>query len=247
MSANGETALAAVVAAVQHGADIKIVNVGARSIADIVLVAPKDSPIKSVKDLAGKKVGINNPKSLTELLAVMMVQKAGLDPDKVQRVALGSLGGALTALDSGSVDAALSLRLSWSERTSKYNLLMDAQKDLPPMAQVVGIATGNLMRNNPDKLRKILAARREAVDDLNANPLKALPYVEKYYDQIPADQLAKILTTLAEGGEYWSPGRIEMERLTTEIDGMRAIGAISGDVDWTKIVDSSFLPKDLQK
>ena len=64
-----------------------------------------NSPLKTVADLKGKKFGISNPKSLGEMMGVLVMEKAGLKPDDVQSVALGSLGGALTALENGVVDA----------------------------------------------------------------------------------------------------------------------------------------------
>ncbi|HTV37304.1 MAG TPA: ABC transporter substrate-binding protein, partial [Xanthobacteraceae bacterium] len=55
----GETSPAAAIAAINEGQDIKIVDIGSRSLADNVIIVMPDSPIKSVKDLKGKKVAIS--------------------------------------------------------------------------------------------------------------------------------------------------------------------------------------------
>src|SRR5271170_6113108 len=95
----GETSPAAAIAAINEGQDIKIVDIGSRSLADNVIIVMPDSPIKSVKDLKGKKVAISNPKSLGEMTFVAAAEKVGVNPSDIQRVALGNLAGALTALE----------------------------------------------------------------------------------------------------------------------------------------------------
>ena len=82
----------------QENADIKIVMMGVRSAADIYWVVKPNSPIKTVKDLEGKKLAITSPKSVTDSLSTMVLEKHGLF-NKVERPALGTVGAGLTALD----------------------------------------------------------------------------------------------------------------------------------------------------
>jgi NitT/TauT family transport system substrate-binding protein len=241
----GEVVLSAAIAAIQEGQDIKVVNIGARSVADIVMVVKPDSSIKTLKDLKGKKIGFSNPKSLSEIVAIMTVEKAGLKPDEVQRVALGSLGGALTALEKGAVDMAVGLQVVWQQRSDRLRVVLDAGRDFPPMVQSVGIATGDLMRKNPEKLRAIIAARREAVKFMNAKPREAAKMMEKHFEKVSPEVLARVHEALAKDG-YWSEGRLEMAPMENMARGLKLVGEVKGEIDWSKILDKSFLPKDLQ-
>src|SRR6202030_2420787 len=99
----GDVTAAPVIAA--EGQDVKIVGITSRSLADLVLIVMPDSPIRTAADLKGKKFGISNPKSLGEMMGVLVMEKAGLKQGDVQMTALGSLSGALTALENGVVDA----------------------------------------------------------------------------------------------------------------------------------------------
>jgi sulfonate transport system substrate-binding protein len=63
----------------------------------------KDPNIKSVADLAGRKVAVN-PKGTGEYLLLKALEKNHVDPAKVKRVYLGAADGA-TAFSSGKVDA----------------------------------------------------------------------------------------------------------------------------------------------
>jgi NitT/TauT family transport system substrate-binding protein len=46
---------------------------------------------------------------------------------------------------------------------------------------------------------------------------------------------------------YWGLGRFDMGGMNRMLDAQKAVGALKGDVDWTKIVDRRFLPADQQK
>jgi len=241
----GEVVLSAAIAAIQEGQDIKVVNVGARSVADVVLVVKPESPIRSLKDLEGKKIGFSNPKSLSEILAIMAVEKAGLKADQAQRVALGSLGGALTALEKGAVDSAITMQVVWAQRSDKLRIILDAGRDLPPMVQSVGIATGDLIKKNPAKLRAIIAARREAVRFMNNKPEEAAKMLEKHFSKMPPEVLTTVTVALAKNG-YWSEGGLEREPMENMARGLKLVGELKSEIDWAKITDPSFLPKDLQ-
>jgi NitT/TauT family transport system substrate-binding protein len=151
----GETSPAGIISAILEGQDIKIVDIGSRSLADNVIIVMPNSPIKTMADLKGKKFAISNPKSLGEMTAVIAAEKVGLDPSTMQRVALGNLSGALTALENNVVDATSIPGILFLMRggESKYRVIM-GPKDLPALPPAVGIATGDLIKKNPDKDQK---------------------------------------------------------------------------------------------
>ena len=96
----GEVSPAGAIAAIDQGQDIKIVGIGSRLLDLNLIVMPK-SKHQDAEGPEGQDIRISNPKSLTELTAVLVAEKAGLKPDAMKRVALGSLGGALTAVEKG--------------------------------------------------------------------------------------------------------------------------------------------------
>src|SRR5690606_35396459 len=131
--------------------------------------------------------GISNPKSLGEMSAVLTVEKAGLKPDDVQRVALGSLSGALTAMENGVIDVTSIPGILFRSRGNdkQYRVIL-RPKDLPRMTPGIGIARGDLITKNPDRLKRILAARREAVKFMYANPQETADILTKVYAPMPA-------------------------------------------------------------
>src|SRR5690348_12279717 len=75
-----------------------------------LVVAPKNgATIKSVKDLAGKKVGVSAPGSSTDFFLKYLLAKNGVDPNSVGVVGIGLDSTAVAAMEQGSVDAAIML------------------------------------------------------------------------------------------------------------------------------------------
>jgi len=242
----GDVSPAPVIAAILEGQDLKIVNMGSRSLADNVVIAPLNSKIGSIKELKGRKFGISNPKSLGEMTAVMVFEQAGMKPNEVQRVALGSLSGALTAMENGVVDATSIPGILFMMRgaESKYRVLL-GPKDLPLLPPAIGIATGDLIRKHPEKLRAILAGRRDGVKFIYSRTSEAKKILSKVYDPLPPKDVSTLVDQLVEA-KFWSEGQIEMQALENAVRAMKYVGMLNHDVDLRKMIDTSFLPPDLR-
>jgi len=75
-----------------------------------LVVSPKQTAtIKSVKDLAGKNVGVSAPGSSTDFFLKYLLHKNGVDPNGVAVVGVGLGATAVAAMEQGKVDAAVLL------------------------------------------------------------------------------------------------------------------------------------------
>jgi NitT/TauT family transport system substrate-binding protein len=165
----------------------------------------------------------------------------------MQRVALGNLSGALTALENNVVQATSIPGILFLMRggESKYRVIM-GPKDLPLLPPAVGLATGDLIKKNPTKLRAILAARREAVKFIYEHTAEASKILEPIYAPLPPKDVDTMMQQLVEAN-FYSEGKIEMPLLQNAVRAMKYVGMLDKDPDLTKMVDASFLPSDLQK
>jgi NitT/TauT family transport system substrate-binding protein len=243
----GDVTAAPVIAAADQGQDIKIIAMTSRSLADLVVVVMPDSPLKTAADMKGKKFGISNPKSLGEMMGVLVMEKAGLKQGEVQMVALGSLGGALTALEKGVIDVTAMPVILFRTRggESKYRVLV-GPKELPLIPSQLGMATGKAIKEHPDKLRAIQAARRDGTKFIYEHTDEAIQILSKVYAPLPAKDVGIMVKEIADA-KFWTEGRIEMPLLENTVRAMKFVGMLQKDVDLKKMVDSSFLPADLQK
>lgn len=240
----GEVALSAAVAAQKQGIDLRIVNGGVGTAADILWVVKPDSPLRSVKELAGKKVAYTSPKSVSDMLLTMTLDKAGLRPEQVTRIATGGIGPGLTALDQGGVVAAPIMDPIWSREKAKYRPLFLIKDELPRMMQTVGITTAEFAKASPDKLRAIIRARAKGVAYVYAHPDEAGAIFAKAY-KLP-EALGKAAVRNMVEVRYWSEGKLDREAMDAMVRGLAVIGEIEGKVDWSTIVDESFLPAELR-
>jgi NitT/TauT family transport system substrate-binding protein len=46
--------------------------------------------------------------------------------------------------------------------------------------------------------------------------------------------------------QWWHKGDLHYQAMDRMVEGMQVVGKLPGSIDWSKIVDTSFLPKDLQ-
>jgi NitT/TauT family transport system substrate-binding protein len=60
---------------------------------------------KTVADLRGKKIGVTSPGSSTNMVASLVLSRAGIKTEDVSFVGVGSAAGALTAMRAGQIDA----------------------------------------------------------------------------------------------------------------------------------------------
>ncbi|MBV9239744.1 MAG: ABC transporter substrate-binding protein [Xanthobacteraceae bacterium] len=75
----------------------------------VLVVAPKQTAITSIKDLAGKKVGVSAPGSSTDFFLKYLLSKNGVDPNSVAVIGIGLEATAVAAMEQGTVDAAVML------------------------------------------------------------------------------------------------------------------------------------------
>ncbi|HEV2677364.1 MAG TPA: ABC transporter substrate-binding protein [Aliidongia sp.] len=239
-----EMGTASVLAGFKAGIDVRIVHDSVNTSEDIVWVTMPDSGITSIKDLAGKKVGISSPRSTSETLAKMAEEAAGMG-GQMKLIAVGQIGSGLSAMENGGLDSMFIMEPLFTERSGKYRVVF-TQEGLPRMSQDVGIATQDFMKQHPEELRGIIAGRRDAVDFIYANLDEAAKITSKRYgDTLPADAATVVMRHLA-GLKYWSRGNIDQPSVENVVNGLIRQGQWEGPVEWDKIIDRQFLPKDLQ-
>src|SRR5246500_3702343 len=77
---------------------------------EVLVVSPTHTAeIKSIKDLAGKKVGVSAPGSSTDFFLKYLLKKNGIDPTSVAVIGVGLGATAVAAMEQGQIDAAVML------------------------------------------------------------------------------------------------------------------------------------------
>ncbi len=156
----------------------------AKYVLDEFIVA-KDSPIKSLAELKGKRVA-SGPGIQNVTLAKVMLEKAGAGVVAVTELPIGQHVASLAA---GQVDAIYTLeptgtvgRLNGTTRTLEVGVV--AKYILgDPMAPWHGGAaslTTEFIRKNPEVAKRFIAAYKKGVDLVKTKPDEARPFLKGY-------------------------------------------------------------------
>jgi NitT/TauT family transport system substrate-binding protein len=241
----GEVAMSAALAAIRNHVDIVIVDTASDNIGEIALVTRLDSPIHVIADLKGHKIGFTAPKSTSELLTRMALAKAGMT-GHATLVPTGGFGPGLTALDAGGIDAAPLTDPLLSAQPPRYRPVLAFGTEVPQLTWLVGVSTRAFAREHPDKLRKLIAVRREAVDFIYAHPDQAEAIYAEYW-KTPLPVVQKIFPKYFTMTDFWSRGNFVKAGLDAISAGLQMDGELDAPVDWSKVIDQQYLPPDLQK
>ena len=118
--AYGEANPGVTAVAITQGADLKIISDNVLTVAEFVWAVKPQSPIRSIKDFKGRKIGYTNPRSTSQALAILLLQAAGFRPDEAELVKTGGFGEGVVALDIGAIDIAPMAEPVWAKFKGKY-------------------------------------------------------------------------------------------------------------------------------
>lgn len=194
----GTGSLSDILPAIQKGAPLKVLS-GVGTMVEgnldtaITVLMTKDPSIKSLKDLAGKSVGVNARGAAAELFTRLELERAGVDPDSVKwaRVPFGSV---MDALEKGHVDATQVQEplVTTAEITNpnlhKFHAIgSEVAASLPA---IVYFTSKSWAEQHPDEVKAFIVAMQMAAKKFQSDPA-AVRDIMKKYTQTPPDVLAK--------------------------------------------------------
>jgi len=113
--------------------------------------------IKTIKDLAGKKVGVSAPGSSTDFFLKYMLAKNGVDPNSVAVVGIGLEATAIVAMERGTVEAAIMLDPAVTLLQGKFKdlkILSDTRTQKDTVAVFGGEYPGGALYTRVDWISK---------------------------------------------------------------------------------------------
>ena len=119
-----------------------------------LVVSPKHtSEIKSVKDLANKKVGVSAPGSSTDFFLKYLARKNGVDANSIGVIGVGLGATAVAAMEQGQIDAAVMLDPAITILQGKYKdlrILSDTRSQKDTLAVFGGDYPGGALYTKRD-------------------------------------------------------------------------------------------------
>ena len=115
----------------------------------VLVVSPKHTnEIKSIKDLANKKVGVSAPGSSTDFFLKYLLSKNGVDKNAAAVIGVGLGASAIAAMEQGQIDAAVMLDPAVTVLAGKYKnlrILSDTRSEKDTLAVFGGQYPGGAL------------------------------------------------------------------------------------------------------
>ncbi len=147
---------ASVIRAAMRGIPLKVIAVLIDSPPYAFIARPEISAMKTLK---GKTVGIGVYGSSNDIIARMMLERSGIDPDKETKlVAFGSDGARFAALKEGLVEAAI-IAPPADAQARKFGLNVLARANDLFKFPHIGLGTTNKkLKENPQEITRVIRA-----------------------------------------------------------------------------------------
>ena len=154
-----------------------------------LVVSPKHTnEIKSVKDLANKKVGVSAPGSSTDFFLKYMLHKFGVDPNSVGVIGVGLGGSAIAAMEQGQIDAAIMLDPAVTLLAGKYKdlkILSDTRSQKDTLAVFGGEYPGGALYAQADWV----AGHEKEVQGMTTAIVNTLKWIHSHSPEEIADKM----------------------------------------------------------
>lgn len=208
------------------------------------LLVKKDSGIKSVSDLKGKKIGVSSLAGSEAVTAKRLLFSNGFDisadSSDIEFLVYSTTDQPI-ALQNGAVDAICTMDPVATQAEKEYDLLplMDTAKTEPYASEYccVTFVSTELAEKHPDVAAKFTDACLKASAWVAANPEEAAKIqVEKEYVSGNADDNAEVLKTY----EFRPSVQGGYDALVNVANELKTIGLINENTDTNDLVKRSF-------
>lgn len=236
----GMVSTSAAIVAIARGEPLKVISAWTAPAYGIVWITPANSKVKTIADLAGKKVGVSRPASVSHTGLLAALKANGLI-DKVQVVPVGGPGDSWAALTSNRVQA------TWHTAPDVYSLINSGKarllfrisEYLTDYQQGSLIATKDTIAKKGATVKKFLAAMEEAGRYIEEHPDEAAAINTKI-TEVDSKAAKQVLEDAPDG--FFKIGAPTRENIAGSMAEAVATGALQKEPSYDALVDLSLLP-----
>lgn len=202
----------------------------------------------TLQALAGKNVAVSGIGALSHHIPRIVLQRSGVDPDKVQYVALGSPADRFRALLAGKVDATMVLNTEAAKlaRYPEIVVLAQVSKVLPEVPYEFAIAKEEYLERNPEIGYRLALALLEANRWIAANKAGTVTIAAKVTREETPEVLARAYD-LADPRHWGVNGDINEAAYKYTADFLAKVGYLKEAPPLDRFFDRRFLDRALKE
>jgi NitT/TauT family transport system substrate-binding protein len=230
-------------ALVAKGVPMKAICESAGPVPFIAIGVPFDSPIHSVAQLQGKRIGFSSAGSLTDWLTRELDRKEGWGPHGVIEAAIGNgTGNIVSAFKAHLVDADTgdtSLFLAMEEKKTG-RLLIPVSSYESSIASGALYASDRLIKTDPSAVRAFVAAWIETVNYMRAHKAETVK-IEAGVTGFPESVLAKDYDITI--GMFTKDCKFDAESIATLKRSFADLKLLPAAPDMSTLYTNEFMPQ----
>ncbi len=207
------------------------------------IAVPWDSPIHTLDELRGKRIGVSSPGSFTDWLATQLARQRGWGPNGVTNVTIGNdLASGIAGFRTHAIDADIfsTAEIFEMEERHEGRLLADAADFTGNIAAGAIFATKDTMANRPDAIRAFLIGWIETVEFMRAHKDEVVKAESKFTGLSPsvmAKDYDLVMPSFSTGCAF------DAESLANLKDSLVDQKLLNDTADMSTLYTDAFMPK----
>ncbi|MDN4606246.1 ABC transporter substrate-binding protein [Sporosarcina highlanderae] len=236
--------------AIAQGIDVRIIadkghNMPGKSYFSFVIGNHMVDEIKDYADMRGKRIGVSSRNSIDGYIYEEMLKHAGLTEEDVEYVHMADFGSMLGAIDAGTIDVALNIEPLIAQGIANgFHVRFGDTTDYAPESQIAMVLASPKFMGEEEISLRFMAAYLKGVRDYN----------DAFFKGQGKEEIVDIMVkhTALKDHSLWDRvfvtgldpnGKMFVDDIKKQYNTYKANGAILGDIDFDKAVDTSLTEK----
>ena len=202
----------------------------------------------TLQAMAGKNMAVSGIGAISYHIPRIVLERSGVDPEKVKYVALGSPADRFKALLAGKIDATIVMNIEAAKLDKHPDVLSLAQvaKVLPEIPYTFAVAREEYIEKNLDTMHKVTRALIEANRWIAANKAGTIEIAAKVLKEETPEVIGKAYD-LADPRLWGVNGDLPEAAYTYTADFLQKVGYMKDPVPYDKFFDRRFVDRALKE
>lgn len=217
---------------------VRYARAATKDAALFTLVANPNSGVKSVADLKGKSVGISEG-TIIQYVTERLLTAEGVNPQEVKLTSVPKIDARLALVKSGELDAAVLPEPLASVAVKEGSVAIISDAAYPQYSFSTWTFRNEVLKNNPEAVKRFLLALEDAVALINADPARAEWKQLLVENKILPAPLAETFVV----PPFVTAGVPTEEQFMDTLTWAKEKGFLKADQTYQDVINASFLPQ----
>jgi NitT/TauT family transport system substrate-binding protein len=201
----------------------------------------------TLQALVGKSIAVSGIGAISYHIPRIVLERSGIDPEKMKYVAVGSPSDRFKALIAGKVDATIVTNSEAAKLGSYPEIiaLVNVAKVVPEIPYEFGMAKEEYLQKNADTVQKLTKAIIEANRWIAANKAGTVEVARKILPEEPADVLTRAYE-MADPRLWGVNGDLTEASYNYTVEFLKKVGYLETPVPYKQFFDRRFVDQALK-